>query len=301
MRTFLAIAATGLALLAAACGSSGTSSESSSAAGGGGSSAANACAKDSLQTLQPGKLTISTDNPAYTPYFAGGPGHDWKGEFNNDPYADKGFEDAVAYAVADRLGFTADEVTWAATPFNQSFKPGPKNFDYYLAQVSITPQRQQSVDLSDPYYAATQAVVALKGKPITKATSLADLKSYKLGVEIGTTSADAISSVIAPDTEPNVYNRTRDATQALDNGQIDGLVVDFPTAYYIAFVDPGGGTVVGQFSGTGGEDQWALVLDKDSPLTPCVNQAIASLKSDGTLAAIEKKWLSDIVGAPVLH
>ena len=301
MRTFLAIAATGLALLAAACGSSGTSSESSSAAGGGGSSAANACAKDSLQTLQPGKLTISTDNPAYTPYFAGGPGHEWKGEFNNDPYADKGFEDAVAYAVADRLGFTADEVTWTVTPFNQSFKPGPKNFDYYLAQVSITPQRQQEVDLSDPYYAATQAVVGLKGSPITKAKSLADLKSYKLGVEIGTTSADAITSVIDPDTKPNYYNRTRDATQALNNGQIDGLVVDFPTAYYIAFVDPGGGTVVGQFSGTGGEDQWGLVLDKDSPLTPCVNQAIASLKSDGTLAAIEKKWLSDIVGAPVLH
>jgi len=140
----------------------------------------------------------------------------------------------------------------------------------------------------------------LEKSPITKATSLVDLKQYKLGVEIGTTSSDAISQVIQPDQDPNVYNRTRDATQALANKQIDGLVVDFPTAYYIAFVDPGGGTVVGQFSGTGGEDQWGLVLDKDSPLTSCVNQAITAMKSDGTLAGIEQKWLSDVVGAPVL-
>jgi polar amino acid transport system substrate-binding protein len=299
MRTLLAIAATGLALIAAACGSSGASSSTNAPASSGAGST-DACAKGSLQTLQSGKLTIGTDNPAFTPYFAGGPGHEWKGEFNNDPYANKGFEDAVAYAVAEKLGFTPDEVTWAQTPFNQSFKPGPKNFDYYLAQVSITPERQQAVDLSVPYYAADQAVVGMEGSPITKAKSLADLKNYKLGVEIGTTSAAAIDSVIAPDQKPNVYNRTRDATQALTNGQIDGLVVDFPTAYYIAFVEPGGGTVVGQFTGAGGEDQWGLVLDKDSSLTPCVNTAIDALKADGTLAGIEKKWLSDVVGAPVL-
>jgi len=298
MRTFLAVAATGLALVVSACGGSTASSSSS---GGTPSSGADACTKDSLQTLSSGKLTIGTSNPAYTPYFSGGAGHEWKGEFNNDPYADKGFEDAVAYAVADKLGFTKDEVTWQATPFGQSFKPGPKGFDFYLAQVSINPKRQQSADFSSPYYTSTQAVVGLKASPISKATSLADLKSYRLGVEIGTTSLDAITQVIQPDQQPNVYNSTRDATQALVNGQIDGLVVDFPTAYYIAFIDPGGGTVVGQFSGTGGEDQWGLVLDKGSPLTSCVSGAVDALKADGTLDQIEQKWLSDIVGAPVLH
>jgi polar amino acid transport system substrate-binding protein len=203
--------------------------------------------------------------------------------------------------VAGKLGFTRDEVTWQVTPFNQSFKPGAKSFDFYLAQVSISPQRAQAVDFSTPYYQANQAIVALEGSSLKGATSLADIKGAKLGVETGTTSLDAIDQVIKPNQQPSVYNRTKDATQALENGQIDGLVVDFPTAYYIANVEPGGGIIVGQFQGTTGGDRWGLVLDKGSSLTPCVDQALASLKTTGTLGQITQKWLSDIVGAPVLH
>jgi len=291
-----------LAIGASACGSS-ESTESTAPAGSApaAGSEPDPCATENLQTLSPGTLTIGTDNPTYTPYFAGGAGHEWKGEFNNDPYTGEGFENAVAYAVAERMGFTKDQVTWAALFWKESFKPGPKNFDFYLAQVSITPKRQEVADFSVPYYTSSQGIIGKAGSPVAEASSLADLKDVQLGVESGTTSLDAIDQAIAPSKEPMVYDSTKDAVRALENGQIDGLVTDFPSAYYIAFVDPGGYEVLGQFSGTGGEDQWGLVLDKDSPLTPCVDQALQSLEDDGTLAQIEKQWLSDVVQAPILE
>jgi polar amino acid transport system substrate-binding protein len=283
-----------LALAASACGNPASSSTPS------GSGSANACAAGSMPTITPGTLTIGTDNPVYDPYFTGPPAGEWKGKYNHDPYADMGFEDALAYAVAEQMGFSKDQVKWSALFWKQSFKPGPKNFDFYLAQVSITPKRQASADFSAPYYESTQAIVAKPGSAITAATSLADLKPFQLGTESGTTSYDAIAAAIAPSKQPKVYDTTNDATQALENGQIDGLVVDFPAAYYDAFVEPGGLKIVGQFSGTGGEDKWGLVLDKSSPLTPCVDNALAALTSSGKLAEIQDQWLSKLSHAPIL-
>jgi polar amino acid transport system substrate-binding protein len=298
-KSLLALAIVAFALGAASCGSS--SSNSSSGTPTGSSGGGTACTPATMKTLHPGQLTIGTDNPAYYPYFQGGPGHDWTGKYNNDPYTDKGFEDAVAYGVASKLGYTTDQVQWQVTHFNQSFAPGPKPFDFYLAQVSIEPKRAQNADFSTPYYKANQAVVAIKGTPITKATSLADLKSYKLGTQVGTTSYDFITNTIQPSTQPSAFNTTNDAIHALENKQIDGLVVDLPTAFYMEAAQIPHSTIVGQFPTSPGGEQWGLVLDKGSSLTPCVDQALNAMINDGTLAQITKTWLSDKVSAPVLH
>jgi polar amino acid transport system substrate-binding protein len=283
-----------LLALVAACGQAKTAATSSAVSGG------NACAKANLQTLNPGQLTIGTDNPAYFPYFAGGPGHTWTGKYNNDPYKDKGFEDAVAYAVAQKLGFAKPQVKWSVTHFNESFKPGPKSFDFYLAQVSYQPVRAKSVDFSSSYYDETQGVVALKGKPIDKATSIAALKPYTFGVQEGTTSYNYIQNRIQPNQATQVYNSTNDAITALKDGQIDALVVDFPTAYYIADVQLSNGDLVGQLPAPPGGEHFGLVLAKGSSLTPCVDKAIASLRADGSLQRIQGKWLSQVAQAPVL-
>lgn len=287
-----------LLAVASACGSS-TANDSS--AGSAPSASAATCTPEKLQTLSPGKLTIGTSNPAFSPYFTGGPGHEWKGQFNNDPYADKGFENTVAYGVAEKLGYTPDQVTWQVTPFGKSFAPGPKDFDLYLAQVTDKSPRDQRVDFSVPYYQANQAIVVKKDSQYAHATSLADLKGATLGAEVSTTSYQAIQDVIQPDNEAKVYNSTSQATQALENGQIDGLAVDFPTAYYIAYVEPGGLAIAGQFSGSGGEDQWGLVMEKGSPLKTCVDRALNEMKSSGELAELEQKWLSDLADAPTLQ
>lgn len=282
-------------LLAAACGSKSSTTSTTTPATG------NPCATSKLATLTPGTLTIGTDNPAYYPYFAGGAGHEWKGQYSNDPYKDKGFEDAVAYAVAKQLGFPASKVAWQVTHFNQSYAPGTKPFDFYLAQVSYKPVRAKTVDFSSSYYDEAQGVVALKGKAIDHATTIADLASYKFGVQEGTTSYDYIVSHIHPSSQPQVYNSTNDAINALKNGQIDALVVDFPTAYYIADVQLPNGDLVGQLPPPPGGEHFGLVLSKGSSLTPCVDQALAKLRASGTLAAIQKKWLADVVKAPVLQ
>jgi polar amino acid transport system substrate-binding protein len=282
-----------LLAVASACGESTANSS--------GGSVASSCTPEKLQTLNSGKLTIGTDNPAFSPYFTGGPGHEWKGQFNNDPYTGKGFENAVAYAVADKLGYSKDQVSWQVTPFGKSFAPGPKDFDFYLAQVTDKSPRDQRVDFSIPYYQANQAVVVKKDSQYAHASSLADLKGATLGAEVSTTSYQAIQDEIQPDNEAKVYNTTKQATQALQNGQIDGLVVDFPTAYYIAYVEPGGLAIAGQFTGSGGEDQWGLVMEKGSTLKPCVDRALNEMKSSGELAELEQKWLSDLADAPILQ
>jgi polar amino acid transport system substrate-binding protein len=298
-KSVLALAIVAFALGAASCGSS--SSSSSGGTPTGSSAGGTSCTPSTMKTLNPGQLTIGTDNPAYYPYFQGGPGHEWTGKYNNDPYTGKGFENAVAYAVASKLGYTTDQVQWQVTHFNQSFAPGPKNFDFYLAQVSIEPKRAQNADFSTPYYKANQAVVAINGTPITKATSLADLKSYKLGTQVGTTSYDFITNTIQPSTQPAAFNTTNDAIHALENKQIDGLVVDLPTAFYMESVQIPHSTIVGQFPTSPGGEQWGLVLDKGSSLTPCVDQALNAMINDGSLAQITKTWLSDKVSAPILH
>jgi polar amino acid transport system substrate-binding protein len=249
------------------------------------------CTHAKLPLKSPGQLTIATDSPAFEPWFVG-----------NDPSNGKGFESAVAYAVADRLGFARDEVTWVKEPFNNSYAPGEKNFDFDINQISITPERAKVVDFSDGYYQAAQAVIALKGTPAAKATNLAALKDLKLGAQTGTTSLKAIVEFVKPTQQPLVFDDTSAAKQALLNGQVDAIVADLPTAFYITAVQIPKGTIVGQFQPTTGrKEEFGLLFEKGSGLVPCVNKAIASLKADGTLAAIENRWLSQVVNVPVLE
>jgi polar amino acid transport system substrate-binding protein len=268
-----------------------------------------ACATANLQTKTPGKLTVATDNPAYPPYFAK---HDgpyptpWEAlGYTGDPTTGDGFESAVAYAVADKLGFSKDKVDWVVVPFNNSYAPGPKSFDFDINQVSYTAERAQAVDMSDGYYDLTQAVVALKANKVAGAKTIADLKAYKFGAQTGTTSFQTIQTVIAPTTEPAVYDSNDAAVTALKAKQIDAIVVDLPTADFIANsgvqIDSGLATIVGQLQPASGTDEhFSLVLAKGSPLTACVNGAIAALKADGTLDKLASKWLPFQDAVPVL-
>jgi polar amino acid transport system substrate-binding protein len=294
----LAILVLLLALVASACGSEESTSTQPAASGESGSFEPSPCAKDQLQLVNSGKLTIGTDNPAYPPWFGGSPQGQWK---ISDPESGKGFESAVAYAVAEKLGFSRDEVEWTVVPFNNSFKPGPKDFDFDINQISYTPKRAEVVDFSDSYYDVNQSVVALNDSKIADASSLADLKDAKLGAPVGTTSYDYITENIQPSQQPQVYDTLDAGVAALKAKQIDGLVVDLPTAFYITAVQVTNGKIVGQFPTVGTQEHFGMVLQKDSPLTACVNDALAALKSDGTLDQIQKTWLSDKVSAPVLQ
>jgi polar amino acid transport system substrate-binding protein len=286
-----------VALAAAACGSSSGSTSSPA-----GSAQANPCAKSNLTLVTPGQLTIGTDNPAYDPFFLGPTGDGWTGQFNHDPYNDQGFESATAYAVAQQLGFSKEQVKWVAVPFNNSYKPGPKNFDFYLAQVSYSPERAKGADLSDSYYDEQEAVVALKGTDIAGATTVGELQPFTYGAQIGTTSYDVTKDVIKPGSSIQTFNTLNAALQALKNGQIDGIVVDYPTAYFMANVQLAGqGTIVGVLPSPGGKEHFSMVLQKDSSLTQCVNGAISALRADGTLAQIQDRWLNQAAHAPELQ
>jgi polar amino acid transport system substrate-binding protein len=243
------------------------------------------------KTLTDGTLTVGTDSPAYDPWFR-----------DNDPTNGKGYESAVAYAVAKQLGFDPSAVKWVKVPFNSSYAPGPKKFDFDINQISITPQRAKVVDFSDGYYDAAQAVIAIKGSPAASATSLADLQKYKIGAQTGTTSLTAIRDQIKPSSDAVVFQNTNDAKQALINGQVDAIVADLPTAFYLTAAEITKGTIVGQFQQTGGvPEQFGMLFAKGNTLVGCVNHAVAALKSGGTLAAFEKKWLTDTVDVPVLQ
>lgn len=259
-----------------------------------------ACARENLALVTPGSLTIGTDNPAYPPYFDPDPA-DSNWELGN-PTNGKGFEGAVAYAVAKQLGFSKEEVTWVAVKFDNAYAPGPKTFDFDINQVSYKPERAQTADLSDGYYVLSQSLVAVGGTPIAGAKSIADLAGYQFGAQAGTTSYDTIVNVIKPTKEPRVYDSNDAAIEALKNKQIDGLVVDLPTAFFVTAVQVENGVIVGQFPPAAGEQEhFSLVLTKDSKLTPCANQAIAALKADGTLEQITQEWLADKANAPVLQ
>jgi polar amino acid transport system substrate-binding protein len=285
-----------LASVATGCGSEESAPTTPTVTGG--TVATNPCAKDQLPLVNGGKLTIGTDNPAYPPWFGGTPQGEWK---ISDPASGKGFESAVAYAVAEKLGFTKDEVEWTVVPFNNSFKPGPKDFDFDINQISYTPKRAQVVDFSDSYYDVNQSVVALKDSKIANATTLADLKDAKLGAPVGTTSYDYITQNIQPSQQPQVYDTLDAGVAALKAKQIDGLVVDLPTAFYVTAVQVPGGKIVGQFPTVGSQEYFGMVLQKDSPLTECVDEGLAELKDSGELAQIQQTWLSDKVSAPVLQ
>src|SRR3954451_12779063 len=243
------------------------------------------------KTLTDGTLTIGTDSPAFDPWFS-----------NNDPSNGKGFESAVAYAVADQLGFDQASVKWVKEPFNKSFAPGDKDFDFDINQISITPARAKVVTFSDGYYTAAQALIALKDSPVAQATSVDDLKQYKLGAQTGTTSLTAIREDIQPTTEPLVFQNTNVAKQALLNHQVDAIVADLPTAFYITAVEIPSATIVGQFQQQSGTpEQFGMLFQKGNTLVDCVNQALANMTSDGTLDQIEQKWLSQTVSVPVLQ
>jgi polar amino acid transport system substrate-binding protein len=275
-----------LALLASACGSDEESSATTPAATGT-TTTANPCAKDQLTLKTPGQLTIATDNPAYPPWFQNAKGGPWNP--TKEP-TKQGYEAAVAYAVANGLGFTDDEVKWVVVPFNNIFKPGPTDFDFDINQVSYSSKRDQAVDFSDSYYDVEQAVVVAKSSKFAQASSIADLKDAKLGAQIGTTSYDAILDTIQPSQQPNVYNSNDDAINALKNGNIDGIVVDYPTSLYITAVQAPNTVAVGRLP-SAGQEYFGLVFEEGNPLRDCVNPVIAKLRSDGTLEQFAQKWI----------
>jgi polar amino acid transport system substrate-binding protein len=247
------------------------------------------CEKADLELKTGGQLTIGTDKPAYPPYFV-----------DDDPTNGKGFESAVAYAIADQLGFDKAEVKWTVVPFNASFKPGPKDFDFDVNQISISEQRKRAVDFSAPYYTAAQAVIAPKDSPAAGASTLSQLADSTIGVQIGTTSLDAVAARIKPSKQPKVFDDSNAVVTALKQGQVDAMVTDLPTALYITAAQVPSAKIVGQFSAPGG-DQWGALLEKGSSLTACVSQAIQKLKDSGELETITKKWMGQAAGAPELH
>jgi polar amino acid transport system substrate-binding protein len=278
-----AVAAFALTALVAACSPQSETTSAPSAE----ASAANSCSAESLQTLTTGKLTIATGEPAYYPWV-----------IDDAPESGEGFEAAVAYAVAEQLGFAKEDVVWVRTTFDGAITPGAKTFDFNLQQFSITEERKAAVDFSSPYYSAPQAIVSFAGSAIEGKTTIADLKDAKLGAGVGTTSLDAIKNQIG--VEPQVFNDNAAAVLALQNGQIDGLVVDLPTAFYLSGVEVENGLIVGQLPSTGDGDNFGLLLAKDSPITSCVSQAVDALRADGTLDSIAATWLGTDAGAPVL-
>ena len=256
---------------------------------------ADTCATENLETLTAGTLTIGTDNPAFPPYFDGrteGNTDPWDPEWG-DPTTGKGFESATAFAIAEQLGFTADQVTWIPIAFNNSFAPGPKDFDFFIGQVTFNADRAENADLSEGYYFGNQTVVVMKDSDFANATTLTELKAAELGAQVGTTSLATIEDVIQPTVDAQVYNTTDDALEAMQNGQIDGVVVDLPTAGFITTVQISKSKILGQIGpATGAEaEHFSLVLEQDSGLTTCVDQAIQALAVDGTLEALSDEWL----------
>lgn len=248
------------------------------------------CTKDTgMPTKTAGKLTIGTDDPAYEPWFK-----------DNKPENGEGFESAVAHAVAEKLGYGREDLIWIRVRFDSAIAPGPKDFDFVINQFSITDERKEAVDFSSPYYLVRQAVVAMKSSKIAGKSTLADLRDATLGAQVGTTSFQAITDIIKPKAKPKVYNSNDDAKKALQNGQIDGLVVDLPTAFQITSAEITDATIVGQVPQVGLPEALGLVLDKGSPLTGCVSNAVNDLRNEGTLAELEKRWLANVGGAKEL-
>lgn len=291
--TVAAVAVTLTALTATACapadqgtgsGSTQTTSASALVPGQGD------CTPDQLKTLKTDTFTFGTDQPVYAPWYV-----------NNNPTNGQGFESAVAYAIASRLGYTYGQVVWVRVTFNAAIQPGPKTFDADLDEFSITPQRESAVDFSAPYYDVTQAVITTKGSAAAGVTTLAGLRNLKIGAQVGTTSYTAAQNVIKPNTQVSVYNSNQDAEAALSDGQIDALVVDLPTAFEITSAgEVHNSEIVGQLPQNGQAEQFGAVLDKGSPLTACVSAAVQSLRSDGTLTNLANQWLAQAGSAPVL-
>lgn len=284
--TLVATVAAALALVATASGA------------GSSPTAIPGCSPGSLKLLKEGKLTVGADNPAFPPWFgfAEKPTKPWK---VSDPYNGKGYESAVVYAIAKELGLAKSAVEWTYVPFNNSYRPGKKPFDFYVTQVSITPERAKAVDFSRAYYFVNQSVVARKGTPIAKAKTVAALKKYKLGAQVGTTSYTYITRYIKPSQSTSVFDTNDAAIQALKNGQIDGIVVDLPTAFYVIAVQLDDGTIVGKLPTKGTKERFGLVFEKGNALRGCVNRAIGNLWANGTIRKLQDQYLAK-AGAPDL-
>jgi polar amino acid transport system substrate-binding protein len=285
-----------VAAVAAGCGSTNKSSSGSTSAASG-STSTGSCSKNDLNLVSSGQLTIGTDNPAFPPWFGGTPHKPWQ---VSDPNSGQGYESAVAYAVAKKLGYGKSEVKWIHVPFSNSYAPGPKSFDFDINQISFTPARAKVVDFSDSYYDVNQSVVVNKGTPIASVTTVAGLKPYDLGAQLGTTSYQFIQDTIKPSKKPSVFPSNTGAVQALKNKQIDGLVVDLPTAFYVTAVQVPNGKVLGQFPAEPGGEHFGMVFEKGNALRACVNQALDTLRSDGTLKQLQQQWLAKATGAPIL-
>jgi polar amino acid transport system substrate-binding protein len=273
------------AVLLTACGTrEATSSSSASTA-----ASASTCVPSHLTLFQKGVLTVATDSPAYPPYFE-----------NNHPSNGKGFESAVAYAVAAKLGFRPSRVKWVVEHFNESYAPGPKNFDFDINEISITPQRAQEVSFSTPYYTNPQGIIVDENSPYAHAKSLAALKEAKFGVQIGTTSLQAVTSEIDPTQQPDVFNNSNDVVSALKIGRVQSIVTDLATAFDLTSTELPHTTIVGQFNAPDG-DNWGLLLSLHSRLTPCVDWAVAALRANGTLAKLSNRWIASAASVPVLR
>ena len=301
MRKFL-LGLAALAIVAAACA---PEEEPADPAGSGGATApapvdAASCAADAA-LVNDGTLTVGTGNPAFPPWWEGGTTDENKDWEFNDPYLLQGFEGATVGAVAEQLGFTSDQIEFVPIPFGKSFAPGPKDFDFVVQQISYADKRAEGVDFSESYYDVNQALVSVKGSAIEGATTLAELQAAKLGAPLGTTSFDYIDQNIQPTEEPAVYPDLNGAVQALKNGQVDGIVVDLPTAFFVTAVQIPKGVIVGQFPTVGAQEYFAFALEQDSAFTECVDLALQAIKDDGTLASIQQEWLSDNASAPVIE
>ena len=243
-----------------------------------------------LQTVTEGKLTIATSDPAYEPWMV-----------DNDPANGKGYESAVAYAVAAELGFGPEDVEWVRASFDQIIAPGVKNFDFAINQVSITEERRSNIAFSSSYYDAAQAIVTIEGSAADGVTDVAGLRSLKIGAMVGTTSATYAEEVIQPEQQVSLFNDNEQVKQALDAGLVDAVVFDLPTALYVSAVELEGGTIIGQLPAGENPDQFGLVLDLESPNVAAVTAAVDALRENGTLARLEAEWLTDAAGVPVLE
>jgi polar amino acid transport system substrate-binding protein len=247
------------------------------------------CAEANADALQePGTLTVGTDFDFMFPPWI----------LKRDPESGKGFESAIAYEVAARMGFSRSDVTWISVPFNRSYAPGDKDFDFDINNISVTEERDQAVDFSESYYDLTQALMVLKGSPIEDATSLQDIKDATFGAQIGTTSLQFINQVIQPTKDPKVFDSTGDAKAALRNGSVDGLVLDLPTAYFEAYINTPNGVLVGQFENAG--EYLGMLFEEGNPLVECVNLALDEMREDGTLEQLQDRWLADYLAVPTI-
>jgi len=274
----IVVAAVTTGLLLASC-----AEEQATSPGSSGDGQQQSCATNDLPLFEPGTLTVATDDPAFPPWFEG-PRRDYNG----------GYEGDLAAEVADRLGLPLE---WVTEPFNKSYAPGQKDYDFDINQISITPERDQVVDFSDGYFNNNQGILALEGTPITDATTVEDLKGYQLGTQVGTTSLNFINTVIQPEAGTKTFDTTNDAKSALDAGQIDALVTDLVTTVYLRDFEIKGSVVVGQYPT---DEQFGMLFEQGNPLGECVNKALSEIKGDGTLKKLQEKWLQDYLSVPTV-